>query len=243
LFAAEGGLVVVSDFDTEKGEQTVDQIREKGREASFVKADVTDPDQTSAMAVATIERYGGLDILFANAGVPGPDGPLTENTLEDLRLTVDVNLMGVMNSCRAAIPELIVRGGGSIIMTSSTAGVMGSANLGVYSATKGAVVSLTQGLAKELGPKNIRVNSVAPGPTVTPMWTETQGFDETRKLFNMVTPLGRMCEAKDIANAVAFLASEEASMITGVTLTVDGGFTLNHAVGVVGSLLFAGDDH
>jgi NAD(P)-dependent dehydrogenase (short-subunit alcohol dehydrogenase family) len=234
LFAQEGARVLVDDINDLEGEATVALIGKYGGEASYIHADVSDSEQCRMMIRAAVDRYGGLDILHANAGVPGPDAPIIEHLDGEIRELVDVNLIGVIYSCRAAIDAVAKRGGGSIVITSSLAGLQGPPQIGVYAATKAGVIRLTEVLACECAALGIRVNAVAPGVVETPMlWDTAMNTPEGLKTYRLLTPLGRLGKPEDIAKAVAFLASDDASWITGIVLSVDGGAALRNAGGVV----------
>jgi NAD(P)-dependent dehydrogenase (short-subunit alcohol dehydrogenase family) len=223
LLAGEGARVMVDDIDAAGGEETVRTIRSAGGEAAFVHADVRDRAQCRAMVQATLDGYGGLDFVHANAGVPGLLTPVAECPLDDLQLTIDTNLIGVIYTCQAAIPAMAGRGGGSIVLMASLAGRRGNPGLGVYGATKAGLILLAMTMARECGPMRIRVNAVAPGIVDTPMNVDILGTPEDRQAMARRIALGRVGEPEDVAKAIAFLASDEASWITGITLPVDGG--------------------
>jgi len=227
LFASEGARIAASDISLQAADGTAQSIRQKGGQAISVQTDVRDPGQVEDLMRMAGEHYGGLHILFANAGVAGPETPLAENDLQEVRMTIDVNLFGVVVCCRAAIPRIAQSGGGSIIITTSAAGMHGFATMAAYGATKAAVIRLAESLALEYAPQRIRVNAVAPGVVRTPMvMNSSMGEALSLHGYTRLTPLGRLGEPEDIARAVVFLASEEASWITGATLPVDGGLSL-----------------
>jgi len=225
LFASEGASVVIADVDEKGGHETVHLIEEKGGRATFTKTDVSDTSQVKNMVQAAVETYGGLDILFANAGVPGPGKLATDTSDEEWIRVLDVNLTGVFRSCRAAIPEIAKRGGGAIVTTTSPDGFKSNQKYGPYCASKAGVISLTKTLALECAPLKIRVNTVAPGETNTPMGgNEMYGWDQ--KLIEeheQLIPMGRFAEPEDIAKVVLFLVTDASLYITGDMILVDGG--------------------
>ncbi|HEY8476114.1 MAG TPA: glucose 1-dehydrogenase [Chloroflexota bacterium] len=227
VFAREGARVVAVDLNESAGQAAVEAIRAAGGEAVFVRADVSVPADAEAMVRAALERYGRLDVLFNNAGIPMSPTP-TEDVSDDLweRLFA-VNVRGVWLGCRYAIPVMKAQGGGVIVNTASTAGVRPRPGLVAYAATKGAVITFTRALALELAPHKIRVCAISPVAADTPMLT---GFmkpgtdpEEGRKAFLATIPLGRLTKPEDVAYAALYLASDEASHVTGVNLEVDGG--------------------
>ena len=223
LLAGEGARVIVDDIDRAGGEETVRLIRSDGGEATFVHGDVRDPVQCKTMVQAALDCYGRLDFVHANAGVPGLLAPVAECPLDDLRLTVDTNLIGVIYTCQAAIPAMAASGGGSIVLMASLAGRRGAPGLGVYGATKAGLILLAMTMARECAPMRIRVNAIAPGVVDTPMNADMLGSPEERRALTSRIALGRIGQPEDVAKAIAFLASDDASWITGITLPVDGG--------------------
>jgi len=233
LFAAEGAGVVVVDYDPQGGQETAALIRTDGGEAIFAQADVSDPDAVQAMVRAAIDRYGRIDVLHNNAGIDLPQATnVVETEIEDWDRTLAVNLKGVFLCCKAVIPEMVAQGGGVIVNTASVAGLSPMPQEAAYGASKAGLLLLTRQMARDYARRNIRVNSVSPGPMEKPTrhrlayLQEHPAVFERRQAFAQRMPLGRMCRPEDIARAVLFLASDEASMITGVDLVVDGGFLL-----------------
>jgi 3-oxoacyl-[acyl-carrier protein] reductase len=226
-FAREGACVLAADLHSPSA--TVDEIRAANGTTEAFEVDVTVSDQVAAMVQAAVTRFGKLDILFNNAGIPQAFTPL-EDTTDDLYERIfDVNVRGVFNGCRAAIPHMKKQGGGVILNTASTAGIRPRPGLAVYNASKAAVINLTKTLALELAPHHIRVVSLCPVATDTPMLPSfigvEQGADEAegRKRFIATIPWGRLNRPEDLANAAVFLASSEAEMVTGTAFEVDGG--------------------
>ncbi len=224
VLAREGSSVLLVDKDAERAEATLHGMEDcQGRGRVFA-ADVSRPRDCEAMVIAAISAFGGLDILVNNAAV-SRHGSITEASTELYETTIAVNLTGTYMACRYAVPAIVSRGGGSIVNISSVAGVRdtGTAHP-AYCASKAAQLGLTVDLAGEYGRDNVRVNAVLPGLVSTPLQQSIGRVDrETQARLNL---LGRMGNAWDIAHAVAFLCSDEATYITGVTLPVDGGATV-----------------
>jgi NAD(P)-dependent dehydrogenase (short-subunit alcohol dehydrogenase family) len=223
-FAEEGTNVVVADVDDDGGRETVDRIEaddEADGEAEFCTLDVTDYDQFQERLLSAAERYSGLDVLFNNAGV-GESSSFRETTVEHRDQLIDVNINGVWNGCHAALPILEESGGGSIINTSSLAGWK-SAPITTYALTKAAVLHFTQCVAGEMAQSGVRVNAVCPGLIDTAMTDEWYSDDE-REWMRQQTALDRWADPSEVASCVAFLASEDASYITGRALKVDAGY-------------------
>jgi 3-oxoacyl-[acyl-carrier protein] reductase len=226
-FAREGAGVVVADLNGEAARQTVDQIETDGGQAEAVEVDVTDYAAVQRMVQIAVDRFGKLDVLFNNAGVPQSFTPFEQSTDDLYNLIFDVNVRGVFYGCRAAIPHMKAHGGGVILNTASTAGIRPRPGLAVYNASKAAVINLTKTLAVELAPHRIRVVSLCPVATDTPMLPSFIGAGqdeaEGRKRFIATIPWGRLNRAEDLANAAVFLASSDAEMVTGTAFEVDGG--------------------
>jgi NAD(P)-dependent dehydrogenase (short-subunit alcohol dehydrogenase family) len=224
LFSAEGASVCVADVVEEPGEQTASEARE----AFFQKVDVTDAKSVQEMYRATAERYGGIDILYNNAGImPADDASILETEVEAWDRVQDVNTKGVYLCCKHGIPYLVERGGGSVINVASFVALAGAATSQIsYTASKGAVLSMSRELAIEFARQGVRVNALCPGPVETPLLmrllNETPGALE-RRLVHI--PMGRLAQAKEIAYGALFLASDESSYVNGATFLVDGGLT------------------
>lgn len=225
LFGAEGAQVVVADMRQEAAHTTATEIIQAGGVALAVRADVTQAREVEAMLQTTVHTYGGLDILFNNAGI-GVHGDTVELSEADWERVVNVNLTGVFLGCKYAIPHMIQRGGGSIINTASIMGLVGGSLSAVYPATKGAVVLLTRNAALDYARYNIRVNCVCPGHIETPLLQRLfEHHPAQRAELLRQYPMGRLGQPGEIAQAVLFLASDEASFVTGSALVVDGGYT------------------
>jgi len=231
LFSREGAKVSVVDIDEKGGEQTVEMIKQDGGEAIFVQADVSKADDAERMIKATIDAFGKLDILFNNAGIPMTMTPVEEVREEVWDRIMDINVKGIFLGCKYAIPIMKEQGGGVIINTSSVSGVRARPGLSAYTASKGAAILLTRGLAIELAPHQIRVNCLNPVATDTPMFPKfidesgarDEKYEEAKKGFIATIPMGRLATAEDVARSALFLASDESSFVTGVGLEVDGG--------------------
>ncbi len=227
LFANEGARVVIADVVDEQGAATVEAIRARGGDAAYVHADVSDADQAAAMVDFTVATYGGLHVLYNNAGILPPDDGGTLDTPEATwDRVMAVNLKGVWLGCKAGIPALLASGGGSIINVSSLVALMGSATPQIaYTASKGGVLAMTRELAVEYARQGIRANMLCPGPIETPLMAELMADPQwaARRLVHI--PLGRPGQAEEIGKAALFLASDDSSFMTGASLVVDGGIT------------------
>lgn len=229
MFAAEGCAVGVLDSDGDGAEARAEELRKEGRQALALRTDITSLDAT-AQAVAEAEReLGGLDVLVNNAGVIGRGTVETTDEAEWHRV-LDVNLTGIFLMSKAAIPALRRRGGGSIVNVSSAAGLAGWYDQAAYDASKGGVVNLTRSMALDFALENIRVNCLVPAHVVTPMSENftASGDEDARRVARerllAAIPLGRLSRPEEIACGALFLASDEASYVTGSTLVVDGGY-------------------
>ena len=224
LFVQEGAKVVFGDIREEDGQKLEAEIAESGGEAVFTKLDVTNSDDWQSAVDLAVSRFGKLDILVNNAGIY--DRATVEDTTEEMwDRVLDINAKGVFLGCKSAIGAMRDAGGGSIVNISSTAGLMGSTVSSAYNASKGAVRLLTKATAVQYGPEKIRANSVHPGPIDTEMVKQVF-LDESLKEERLsAIPTGRFGRPEEVANCVLFLASDEASYVTGSELVVDGGWT------------------
>ena len=224
LFAAEGAKVVLGDVLEEEGQQVEAEIAETGGEAVFIRLDVTSESDWQGAVDTALERFGKLDILVNNAGIF--DRALVhEQSEENWDRVMDINGKGVFLGTKAAIPAMREAGGGSIVNISSVAGLIGSMASTAYNASKGAVRLLTKSTAVQYAPEGIRCNSVHPGPIETKMLDEVYPNAETRAQRQNAIPIGRLGRMEDVAKGVLFLASDEASYMTGSELVIDGGYT------------------
>jgi 3-oxoacyl-[acyl-carrier protein] reductase len=231
LFAKEGARVAVVDLDKKGGEETAQMIRQEGGQAVFIKADVVLDRDVERMIQTTLGTYGQLNILFNNAGVPMSFTPVDQVSEELWDLIMDVNVKGIFLGCKYAVGAMKKQGGGVIINTASISGVRPRPGLSVYSTSKAAAIMLTKALAIELASHKIRVNCINPVAADTPMLAQfmsaqtltTGQYEQGRKRFIDTVPLGRLAQPEDVAYTALFLASDEASLITGASFDVDGG--------------------
>ena len=222
-FAEEDARVCIVDLADEPGQETASEI-----DGIYVHADVTDPEDVQRMYDETAERFGGIDVLFNNAGIsPSDDDSILETGLEAWERVQNVNLKSVYLCCKYGIPYLLERGGGSIINTASFVAVMGAATSQIsYTASKGGVLALSRELGVEFARRGIRVNALCPGPVNTPLLQEIFAKDPEKAERRLVhLPMGRFAQATEIAGAVLFLASDDASYVNASTFLVDGGLS------------------
>ena len=222
-FAREGARVAVVDLNTEPGEKTVQDVEQAGGEAIFLKVNIADPEAVEKMVTDTVAAFGRLDIAVNNAGIGGEQKLTGEYSISGWQTVIDVNLNGVFYCMRYEIPRMLEQGGGSIVNMASILGVVGFATAPAYVAAKHAVVGLTQTAALEYGRQNIRINSVGPGFIKTPLLSILD--EATQTYLAGLHALGRMGEPEEVASLVAYLASDEASFLTGGHYGVDGGYT------------------
>lgn len=222
-FAAEGATVVIGDMDAKAGEEVAKELG-----GLFVQVNVADEDQVNNLFDTTMATYGRVDIAFNNAGISPPDDDSIETTeLPAWQKVQDVNLKSVYLCCRAALRHMVPQGSGSIINTASFVAVMGSATSQIsYTASKGGVLAMSRELGVQYARSGIRVNALCPGPVNTPLLQELFAKDPERAARRLIhIPMGRFAEAEELAAAVAFLASDDSSFITGSTFLVDGGIS------------------
>jgi NAD(P)-dependent dehydrogenase (short-subunit alcohol dehydrogenase family) len=222
-FAAEGAHVVVADLDDRGGTALADEIG-----GLYVHADVTDADDVQEMYATAVERFGGLDVCFNNAGISPPDDDsILETEIDAWRRVQEVNLTSVYLCCKYGIPHLLERGGGAVINTASFVAVMGAATSQIsYTASKGGVLAMSRELGVQFARQGVRVNALCPGPVNTPLLQELFAKDPERAARRLVhIPMGRFAEPDEIASAAAFLASDDASFITASSFLVDGGIS------------------
>jgi NAD(P)-dependent dehydrogenase (short-subunit alcohol dehydrogenase family) len=224
LFSDEGAKLCIADVVQEQGEQTAAECRD----AFFQKVDVSNAESVQDMYRATAERYGGIDVLYNNAGImPAEDASILDTDPGAWQSVQDVNTKGVYLCCKYGIPHLLDRGGGSVINVASFVALMGAATSQIsYTASKGAVLAMSRELSVEFARRGVRVNALCPGPVETPLlmrlFEETPGALE-RRLVHL--PMGRLAQAREIAYGALFLASDESSYVNGATFLIDGGLT------------------
>jgi len=224
LFSAEGASVCIADVDREHGEQTAAEARD----AFFFEVDVSDPDSVRAVYDAAAERYGGIDVLYNNAGIsPADDASILDTGADAWDRVQAVNTRGVYLCCRHGIPHLLERGGGSVINVASFVALVGAATSQIsYTASKGAVLALTRELGVQFARRGVRVNALCPGPVETPLLLAIWGDDPAAAQRRLVhIPMGRLAQPREIVNAALFLASDESSYVNAATFIVDGGIT------------------
>lgn len=225
-FAAEGAALAVADLNPASAERVAGEIKAAGGKAIAVQVDVSQSGPMQAMVAATVQAFGGLDIVVNNAGMPQRNAPLLNTDEATFDKIFAVNVKSIYLSAMHAVPEMRKRGRGAFINIASTAGVRPRPGLVWYNGSKGAVITITRAMAVELAPEQIRVNALNPVAGLTPMLKEFMGGEETEEMkakFVSTIPIGRFSTPRDIANAALYLASDEADFITGVCMEVDGG--------------------
>ena len=224
-FANKGAKVVVAGRRDDAGKALAKELRSLGSEAEFINADVRKEEDVRALVDKTVARFGRLDVAVNNAGTEGKGGRITEQTAESYAATFDTNVLGVVLSMKHEVRAMQAQGSGNIINISSTYGHEGAAGASIYVGAKHAVEGITKSVALELAKSGIRVNAIAPGPTDTGMLTRFTGTPENKAALVTTVPMGRLGLPEELANAIVFVASDEASFITGHVLNVDGGKT------------------
>ena len=223
-FAREGAKVVIADIAVEKCADTAKKITDDGGEAHCIETDVSKTNQVRALIDEIVTLYGRLDYAFNNAGIEGKQAPTAESTEDNWDLVIDINLKGVWLCLKYEIAQMLRQGGGAIVNTSSVAGVIGYPNISAYTASKHGVLGLTKTAALEYAKNNIRVNAVCPGVIRTAMIERfTDNDPQVEKQMAESAPVGRMGTPEEIADAVVWLCSDEASFVTGHPLVIDGG--------------------
>ncbi|MBE9116579.1 SDR family oxidoreductase [Lusitaniella coriacea LEGE 07157] len=225
-FASEGASVVIGNRSEKAGQETVNLIQKAGGKASFFKTDVTQLENVQKLIKYTVDTYGGLHAAFNNAGVDDPQAMTPDQTEATFDRVMNVNVKGVWYSMKCEIEQMLNNGGGAIVNTSSIAGLTGFPGHITYTASKHAVLGLTKTAALEYAKQGIRINAVCPGAIETQMLDDLTGGDhEAREYMTSLHPIGRLGKPEEIANAVVWLCSDEASFILGQGVAVDGGFT------------------
>jgi NAD(P)-dependent dehydrogenase (short-subunit alcohol dehydrogenase family) len=224
-FAKEGARLVVAGRREDAGQQLTTELRALGAEAEFIRADVRHEDEVRDLVDRTVARFGRLDVAVNNAGTEGQVGPITDQTAESYAATFDTNVLGVILSMKHEVRVMQAQGSGNIVNISSTYGHEGAAGASVYVGSKHAVEGITKSVAIELAKSGIRVNVVAPGPTDTGMLTRFTKTPENKAALVTTVPMARLGLSEELASAIVFIASDQASYITGHVLNVDGGKT------------------
>jgi NAD(P)-dependent dehydrogenase (short-subunit alcohol dehydrogenase family) len=229
-FGRRGARVAVVDVDAGGGQHTVRRIEEAGGHALFIACDVANRADVQSMVTKVVETYGGLDYAFNNAGIAGEGKPISDSSEEAWDRVLNVNLRGVWLCMQQEIPEMLKRGKGAIVNTSSTAGMVAAPYVTSYAASKWGVVGLTKTVALEFAKFGIRINSVSPGVIRTEMVNRAiEDHPEMVAYWEKVQPIGRYAEPDELAQTVVFLCSDATSFITGVNLPFDGGWTAHSA--------------
>jgi len=222
-FAKEGARLVISGRRDEEGKKLVAELRKLGAEAEFVRSDVRHEEDVRSLVDKTVERFGRLDVAVNNAGTEGVPGPVTEQTAESFAATFDTNVLGTLLSMKHELRIMLPQRSGSIVNVSSAYGSVGAAGASVYVASKHAVEGMTKSAALEVAGTGVRVNVVAPGTTDTGMLTRFTSTDENKAALVSTVPVKRLAAPEEIAHVIAFVASADASYMTGASIPVDGG--------------------
>jgi NAD(P)-dependent dehydrogenase (short-subunit alcohol dehydrogenase family) len=231
MFAAQGAKVVVAEFGDAPGRETVDLVVRAGGQATFVPTDVSDEASARAMVEQAVATYGRVDVLYNNAGVmPEADHSVIDTDVAVWDQVMAVNVRGVFLGCKYAIPQMVSQGSGSIINIASFVALLGcSVPQDAYTASKGALLSLTRSLAVQFGPSGVRTNAICPGPVETPLLMDWLVKDEEAKRIRLArNPTGRFGKPEEIVNMAIYLASDESRWTNGASLVVDGGISVNY---------------
>lgn len=223
LYATEGAKVVVSDIDEKGGQDTVQAIKIAGGEALFVRADTSGAADNESLVNTAVKQYGALHIAVNNAGIGGPLSPVGEYPVDGWDKVISINLSGVFYGMRYQIPAMLQSGGGSIVNMASILGKVGTRGSAAYVAAKHGVIGLTESAALEYAAQKIRINAIGPGYIVTPLLTKALDA-ATMKALESLHPMGRLGEAKEVAELSLWLNSDKASFVTGSYYNVDGGY-------------------
>ncbi|KAB7668388.1 SDR family NAD(P)-dependent oxidoreductase [Bacillus sp. B1-b2] len=224
--AKAGVNSTIVDVSEQAGKETVRLVEELGAKAIFVKADVSKAEQVKNYVDQTVEAFGTIDMFYNNAGISGPGKRFAENTIEEIDQVLSINLSGALYGLKYVLEVMLKNGGGSIVNTSSTAGLVGQETVGSYSATKHGIVGITKTIAAEYAREGIQINAIAPGTTETPMVKEYREKNpENFKLVEAGIPQRRLGQSEEVAELVVFLLNGEAKYINGAVVPIDGGFT------------------
>jgi len=230
-FAAEGAKIVVAEFSEAAGNETVRLVNDAGGQASFVKVDVSKEDDARGMIDHAVSTYGRVDVIYNNAGImPEADHSVIDTDVATWDQVMAVNVRGVFLGCKYAIPRMVEHGSGSVINISSFVALLGcSVPQDAYTASKGAILSLTRSLAVQFGPQGVRTNAICPGPVETPLLMDWLVKDEEAKRIRLArNPTGRFGKPEEIVNLALYLASDESRWTNGASLVVDGGISVNY---------------
>jgi len=231
MFAAEGAKVLVAEYDEKAGAETADLVRAAGGEATFARTDVSNESDAAAMVAAAKDRYGRVDVLYNNAGVmPELDHSVVDTDVATWDQVMAINVRGVFLGCKYAIPHMVEQGSGSVINISSFVALLGcSVPQDAYTASKGAVLSLTRSLAVQFGPRGVRSNAICPGPIETPMLMDWLVKDEAARQKRLArNPTGRFGKPEEIVHVAIYLASDESRWTNGAHFVIDGGISVNY---------------